>query len=281
MEPVHAAPRLPRTVGRARALVRACHPGPTVVVTLAVTALAAAAGRSAVGCAGVLLAVLLGQFSVGWSNDARDAARDAAVGRIAKPTVSGAIGPVVLLRLALLALVVALALSVVVAGAAGALCHAVFLASAWAYNLGLKSTPFSLVPYAIGFGALPGFVTYGLEPAQHPDWRVTVAAGLLGLAAGLANAAPDVEDDRATGVHGAVGRLGAHRARALCVVTLVAATAVLVVGYGDVPTALGGAATVGVVVLGIAGLRYRAGALLFPVVLVIALLDVALLAVVT
>jgi hypothetical protein len=36
----------------------------------------------------------------------------------------------------------------------------------WSYNLGLKSTGFSLVPYAIGFGILPVFVTLSFQQPQ-------------------------------------------------------------------------------------------------------------------
>lgn len=259
------------------ALARACHPAPTVTVTAAVTLLAASAGRDAAGCVLVLVTVLVGQLSVGWSNDALDAGRDAAVGRTSKPTVAGVVASALLLRLAVVALVVSVALSFVAAGAAGGACHVLFLVSAWAYNLGLKSTPLSLVPYAVGFGALPGFVTYGLDPSVAPDWWMTVAAGLLGLAAGLANAASDVDDDLATGVRGTVALLGARTARVACVLVLGIATIVLVAG-ADLAPVVAASAVVAVVVLGVAGLRVRGGAHLFTGVLVIALLDVALLA---
>ena len=49
-------------------LARACHFQPTVAVVAVTTALAALAGRGAVGCVAVAVAVLAGQLSTGWSN---------------------------------------------------------------------------------------------------------------------------------------------------------------------------------------------------------------------
>ena len=66
---------LHRRLGRARAWAKACHPGPTAAVTIIVTMLAGAAGRTGAGLVLVAAAVLCGQLSVGWSNDARDADR--------------------------------------------------------------------------------------------------------------------------------------------------------------------------------------------------------------
>jgi len=259
-----------------RGFALACHPAPAVTVTLAVTALAAAAGRDAAGCVLVMVTVFVGQLSVGWSNDALDAPRDVAVGRMSKPVVAGLVSRRALGIGAVVALAVSAVLSFLAAGLAGGACHVLFLASAWAYNLGIKSTVFSLVPYAVGFGALPGFVTFGLTPSVPPQTWAVVTAGLLGVAAGLANAAPDVDDDSATGVRGAVGRMGPAAARTTCVVVLLIATVVLVTGAGlSTTTAV---VAMGVIaVLGAVGLRARGGALLFPLVLVIALLDVALL----
>ncbi|MGW1667157.1 UbiA family prenyltransferase, partial [Streptomyces microflavus] len=79
--PTVTAPARPRERASMVGLLLACHPVPTVAVTALVTALAAAAGRDAEGCALVGAAVLSGQLSVGWCNDAVDAARDRAAAR--------------------------------------------------------------------------------------------------------------------------------------------------------------------------------------------------------
>ena len=64
-----------------RGLVRASHPGPTLVVTALATGLAVGMGSTPRTSLLVVGAVLTGQLSVGWSNDWLDAVRDRAVGR--------------------------------------------------------------------------------------------------------------------------------------------------------------------------------------------------------
>ncbi|NUS14707.1 MAG: hypothetical protein HOY69_25475, partial [Streptomyces sp.] len=56
-----------------RGVLRACHPEATAVVTALVTTLAVASGRGPAGSAVLGAAVLCGQLSVGWCNDAVDA----------------------------------------------------------------------------------------------------------------------------------------------------------------------------------------------------------------
>jgi 4-hydroxybenzoate polyprenyltransferase len=256
-------------------LLRSAHPAPTAVVTAVMTALTAAVGGSIGATVGVGAAVLAGQLSIGWNNDALDAHRDRLVGRADKPAANGLVPAVLLGRLAVAALAVALVLSLLVAPWPGALCHAVLLIAAWSYNLGLKRTAWSLLPYAVGFGALPGFATWAGAGAAPPWWLV-VTSGLLGLAAGLSNAAADVDDDRRTDVRGAVLRIGPRRARAATIGTVVAATAVLVAGGS--PGLVAAVAFV-TVVAGVAawGLRDAGGRRLFTAVLMIVVADVIVL----
>ena len=91
-----------------------------------------------------------------------------------------------------------------------AIVHCVAVALAWAYDLGLKATALSVVPYAIAFGLLPVFVVLGLPGAPWPPWWAPVAGALLGAGAHFANALPDLDDDIATGVRGLPHRLGAE-----------------------------------------------------------------------
>src|SRR5882672_9689095 len=60
---------------RMRALVIASHPGPSLAITAMATVLAAEAAPHGFGPVLVAPAMLAGQLSVGWSNDACDAAR--------------------------------------------------------------------------------------------------------------------------------------------------------------------------------------------------------------
>jgi 4-hydroxybenzoate polyprenyltransferase len=264
------------TPQRARALVDACHPGPTATVTLIVTALSAAAGRDALGVVLVALATLTGQLSVGWCNDAYDADRDLRAGRTAKPTVRGDIAATFLWRAAFVALACAVVLSYVAAGAVGGSAHVVAVASAWTYNLVLKTTVLSPLPYAVSFGLVPAFVTYGLTPPVAPAPWVTATCVLLGVGAHLANAIPDIESDESVAAGGLVARIGVRVSTWLAMTSLVAAVCVLAtrldastwVRVALVVVAAGGALAVALLGRGQALFRY---------VMVLAVLAVALL----
>ena len=82
------------------------------------------------------------------------------------------------------------------------------MAAAWAYNLGLKSTWLSPLPYALAFGLLPAFVTLGLAGHPWPRPAVTAVAALLGVGAHLLNTIPDHDADLRTGVRGLPQRIG-------------------------------------------------------------------------
>ena len=99
--------------------------------------------------------------------------------------------------------------------------------SAWAYDLWLKTSVWSFVPYMVSFGLVAPFLTYGLTPPQGPAGWAIVTMSLLGLAAHVANGIPDIDTDRATGSDGVVGRLGRSASGTLAVVALVAASAAI------------------------------------------------------
>lgn len=220
-----------------RGLPAACHPLPTAAVTAFTTVVAAAAGRGITGTVLVGAAVLTGQLSIGWCNDAADAARDRAVDRRAKPIVAGLVGR----RTVAVAAGVALAACVPLSLASGVLAgvvHVVGVLAAWAYDLGVKRTVWSWLPYAVGFGSLPAFVTLGLPGRPWPAAWAVAAAALLGVGAHLANVLPDLGDDRRTGVRGLPHRLGAGWTRALLALPLVGASLLVVLGPPGSPGAV-------------------------------------------
>ena len=198
-----------------RGLARACHPAPTLAVTALVCAFAAILGWRGGGLALVGLAVLTGQLSVGWVNDAHDASLDRAAARAAKPVVAGLIAPRALWAAALAALALSCALSWLAAGWLGGSLHVWAVAWGWLYTLGLSRTPLSWLPYALAFGALPAFLTVGLDGDGAPLW-LTLAFAVTAVGAHLANALPDVARDRAEGVGGLAVSLGERRAALLC-----------------------------------------------------------------
>jgi 4-hydroxybenzoate polyprenyltransferase len=209
-----------------RSLARSCHPGPTLVVTFVVTALAWSLGWMGIGLIGVFAAVLTGQLSVGWSNDAFDARLDALAVRHSKPTVAGTVTSRTLWWAAALAVTASVALSWLVAGWIGGSFHVLGVLMGWTYNLLLSRTVWSWLPYLIAFGALPPFLTYGLDGTPPPVWLVAAFA-IIGVSAHLANALTDIESDTSLGIGGVVGRLGARRATLVGWVLLGVGTAIL------------------------------------------------------
>ena len=264
-------------MGTVRALVRACHPEPTAAVTAVSAALAAAVGRGVAGTVAVAAAVLAGQLSIGWMNDYLDRDRDVRH-RADKPVAAGTLAPTTVRTAAAVAAVAVLPLSLLSGWFAGSL-HLIAVASAWSYNLWLKATVLSVLPYAISFGLLPAFITAGLP--GHPVYGWLVAAGaLLGAGAHFANVLPDIDDDLRTGVRGLPHRLGATGSRIAAGTLLAAASLVLAVGPPGPPGALGvGAVAVAIaaaVGAGVLGRRPGSRAA-FLGVLVVAAVDVALL----
>ncbi|GAB3036332.1 hypothetical protein GCM10011376_17430 [Nocardioides flavus (ex Wang et al. 2016)] len=240
----------PATVGTpatgvARTLVAASHAGPALAVTVLTGLLAAAQGLAPATAVLVVAAVLTGQLTVGWSNDLLDRSRDRAAGRTDKPLAADG-SPVTVVRVACGVAVVACAVLSLALGVAAGLVHLATVASAWAYNLGLKATAWSWVPYALSFGGLTAVVT--LADGQAPPWWWPVGAALLGVGAHLLNVLPDLADDAATGVRGLPHRLGPRRIAPVAAAVLVVASAVVLLGAAP-PLALSLAAGAAVLVL--------------------------------
>jgi 4-hydroxybenzoate polyprenyltransferase len=259
--------------------VLATHAGPTVAVTTVATLLAVAAGVGPGRTALLCVAVLAGQASIGWSNDWLDADRDRAVARADKPVVRGTVDPATLRAAALGAAAAAVAASLAL-GIVPGLLLLVLVASGWAYNLGLKRTAVSVVPYGTGFGALPAGVVAAAPATPAAPWWLVAAGAALGGAAHFANVAPDLDDDLATGVRGLPHRIGAVPSAVAGALLLGGAVAVLVLGPAGAPSVTGWlgllVAVPAVAIAALAGTpRLRRAA--FPAVMLLTVLTVALL----
>ncbi len=257
-------------------IVRASHPAPTVAVTLLVAAFALVLGASAKGAGELAFVVLLGQLSVGWSNDAGDAQADARAGRSEKPIVAQRVAASVVWRLAWAALALCVVLSILLLGWRAGSAHIAAVAAAWAYNLWLKDTVLSPLPYAVAFGLVP-VVVLGVADAcvVAPASAVAVAA-LLGVGAHLANTARDIDSDTAVGRGGLARRLGSTASRALAVGCVALAALALVVGVSVAVPALVLVLGAQVLVLGLAA-WVGEGRWLFPTLLGLAALDAGVL----
>lgn len=217
------------------ALVGASHPVPSVAVTTFATVVAAATGRSLTGCVLVAAAVATGQLSIGWSNDVLDRTRDAVARRTDKPLARGAVSAGAVAWSSGVALAACVPLSFASGWAAGA-AHLAAVGGGWAYNLGLKRTALSFVPYAWSFGLLTAFLTLGLPGSPWPHPWALAAGSSLGVGAHFLNVVPDVDDDLAAGVRGLPQRLGAHVSAVLGAALMLAATALVVLApSGAVP----------------------------------------------
>lgn len=261
-----------------RGLAAACHPLPAAAVTLFAAALTAAAGQGPARAAVTVGAVAAGQLSVGWCNDRADLRRDLATGRADKPLVAGTVPAPAVTRAAAGALLLCVALSSACGPLAGA-AHLVGVAAAWAYNLGLKRTVASWLPYALAFGLLPAFVTLGLPGAPWPPPWLTAAAALLGVGAHFANVLPDIEDDLATGVAGLPQRLGRRVSAALAGLLVLGSTATSVVGPPGRVTTYGWTLLAATATALLLAARRPAGRLPFLATMAVAGADVVLLVV--
>ncbi len=268
-------------VSRVRALFAATHPAPALAVTALATLLAAEAAPHGIGPVLTAPAMLAGQLSIGWSNDAIDAARDAAAGRTDKPVATGAIS----VRAVWIAAVISLLASLAMAAAIGPLTLgiiAVIIGAAWAYNAGLKSTVASGLMYLVGAGLIPAYAASTLPGHPAPTWWVTGAAALLGLGAHFANVLPDLDADRAAGVNGlpqqVAARWGPAVVRGVALVLLLAASVLLVVAARPHRQLIAIAGLAVAVVLAVVGAR-GSGKVPFLAAIGIAAIDVVLFAV--
>ncbi|MFJ7157341.1 UbiA family prenyltransferase [Streptomyces sp. NPDC101118] len=210
-------------------LLRASHPVPAAGVTLLAALLAAASGLGFRTGATAVAAVAAGQLSVGWSNDRLDLRRDRAAGRRDKPLAAGDVRPAAVTAAASAALLACVPLSLACGTRAG-LVHLGCVAAAWAYNLWLKRTPASWLPYALAFGLLPAFLTLAATPGRWPPPWLTAAAALLGTAAHFANTLPDIDADLVAGVRGLPQRLGRRGSVAVAAGLAFGSGAVLALG---------------------------------------------------
>ncbi len=246
--------RLPST-----AWLRVVHPFPSsldAVVTGVVAALAGAQpGRVALLAASMLLL----QFSIGTANDVADRGADAAAGRTTKPLATGLLS----VRQATGAAIALGALGLGGAAIAGPLALVVAACGfglGIAYDVALKRTAWSWLPFALGIPLLPAFAAIGATGGVPAPLLVLVALAVpAGAALAVSNALGDVEADAVAGIETVATRLGATRAMRLVIALdlLVVAVAALLAlgagaGRGTWLVALGGA-----VVLAGAGLTRR------------------------
>jgi 4-hydroxybenzoate polyprenyltransferase len=191
------------------ALLRAAHLGPTVLVT-AIAFFVARFEFATFESIQIAFAIFAGQLVVGWSNDVIDFPLDTAAKRIKKPLVVGEITLGLLQKLIPVALVSATLISLIgPLGLSGTLVHLLGLLSATLYNLRLKSTILSPLPYIFSFGALPWAIFLGAGTTP-PLW-IYLALALFTTSFHFLNVVKDLQWDVEQGVLGLPQRIGKTR----------------------------------------------------------------------
>jgi len=231
-----------------------------VVVTLAAGFLGILAGRGA-STGWLVAAVFSGQLAIGWANDYVDRDLDRRLKRTDKPIAAGLLPPTAVRTAAIIAAAACIPLSLANGLAAGGV-HIVAVAIGIAYDLGLKRTVASVVPYFLAFGSLPAFVTLGLHPAHLPPAWLTLGAALLGSGGHFTQVIPDIEEERRLGIGGLPQLLGVRASIVAAAVLLGGAALLVLLGPGQpgqlqlVLLAVTLGLVVGVVVTGLRG-RHR------------------------
>jgi 4-hydroxybenzoate polyprenyltransferase len=246
------------------AYVQLVHPGPTTIVMAATGAFAVLFGRGLPPLpvvAPLLLAMLGGQLAIGALNELVDAELDA-LAKPWKPIPSGAVtrrGAWLVVALGLTAMVVfgarlgGLALILLALGTGLGL----------GYDLWMKRTPYSWLPYVLALPLLPIWVRTAILGF---DGRLLL---LFPLGAGavaavhLAQALPDCESDRRAGLRNPVSRLGEPATLRLACILAASAPLFAIVVTTALPGALGNrvlvfvAAMVGLGLIGATMALYR------------------------
>jgi 4-hydroxybenzoate polyprenyltransferase len=175
----------------------------------------------------LLLAAMLGsQLAIGWSNDYIDRESDARY-QAWKPVPSGLVDAQFLRFATVVALLVSVACGAAL-GVAPLLLLVAGTGCGLGYNLGLKDSRLSGVPFVVALAILAPFVWVSLDVYRDEFLWLYALASPLALAAHIANTLPDLATDAASGRRGLAAALGRGRSLALLAACMVAPLAVFV-----------------------------------------------------
>ncbi len=205
--------------------------------------LALAAGAPVPAAVRLGVAMVGFQFSIGALNDLRDAPADAGQ-KLRKPIPLALVG----VGEAWVVWAAGLAAGALLSAQAGPATLAIGLAGASAgylYDLRLKGTALSWLPFALGIPLLPVFAWVGATGGLPGVFVLVLPlAALAGSGLAVANALGDLERDQAAGVSSIATRLGLSRAwqahALLLLGVVVAAVGLAGVGGGLAPLAVAG-----------------------------------------
>jgi 4-hydroxybenzoate polyprenyltransferase len=165
------------------------------------------------------------QVSIAMINDYCDRKLDAE-GKKNKPIPRGLVTPSEALIAGLVMIAVMLALLLLLPPLA-LLVSLCYLALGQAYNLGLKSTPWSGIVFALAMPLIPLYAFAGVgRIVPFMFWLVPLGF-FLGVALNLANSLPDIEEDGASGAKTLAVFLGVKRSFLVCQLLIVLSAALI------------------------------------------------------
>ncbi|GCE25862.1 hypothetical protein KDA_13460 [Dictyobacter alpinus] len=194
-----------------------CHPGPVLFHTLAVSifALLAAWPHLVWGTLFLIIAAHLAmQCSIAVLNDYCDRELDS-VSKRDKPLARGIVSP----REALIfgwAWIVLMYLLLLPLNWLAILISTLYLLLGQSYNLGLKSTPWSGIVFAVAIPLIPVYAYVAVGNMTPFIFCLIPVAALLGVALNLANSLPDIAEDAANHARTLAVVLGERRTRFIC-----------------------------------------------------------------
>ena len=249
------------TTARLVGLLRLGHPFPSLLDAAVVAALAGVAGADVPRIALLAAAMLALQLGIGAANDWADAPLDTGT-RPDKPVPAGLVSRAAAARAAIVLAGAGLGLAAI-SGLATLVLAVAGLAAGIAYDLRLKGTPWSWLPYAVGIPLLPVFAWVGATGRVPAAFGVLVPVAVVaGAALAVANALADLERDRRAGVATVattLGLTGARRVGGLLQGAVVATATGSALALGADPRGVAlGALGAAITVLGVA-LGWRSG----------------------
>ena len=189
-----------------RALAKASHFGPTLIVTSISWFFAAYywwEGPAYV----IAFGVFTGQLVVGWSNDLYDYADDLKHNRLNKPLVAGTITPSYLMKWLRFMVPFSFVANLLgPLGFKGGMVYMFGISMGVAYNFYFKYNVFSWLPYALAFAALPSCIAISKD-IMPPVW-MWLGGAIFGSAAHFINVIKDIDQDRLSGIGGLPQRIG-------------------------------------------------------------------------
>ena len=189
-----------------RALAKASHFGPTLIVTSISWFFAAYYWWEGPAYL-IAFGVFTGQLVVGWSNDLYDYADDQKHNRRNKPLVAGNITPSYLMKWLRFMVPFSFVANLLgPLGFKGGLVYMFGISMGVAYNFYFKYNIFSWLPYALAFAALPSCIAISKD-ITPPVW-MWLGGAIFGSAAHFINVIKDIDQDRASGIGGAPQRIG-------------------------------------------------------------------------